>query len=323
MLITNTIKIVRLPADAVHVVHPLARLLPCVGFGAAAYSPAKYGILTELLPAAAARRRQRLDRGHDGRLDHPRHAARRRARSVRTVSTKLLGLRHAAIDTGINTPPEAAICVIVVFYVHRRDLQLVHPATPASTTASPSKNPLLPDPRVLALRDAAVARQARADLARDHHAVLGRGRHAAVHRAQVGRAWRSASTCRRRRILQGVVAVGIAVGRRARRARFVSLRASVDVLPGGHRDGHRRDRDDLRARALPVARSLMIVIGALRRVLRRADERAAAASRPRADGRRPLDRRAELQREHRHPGHGRPVRVLMRHTGASGQSPRS
>ena len=38
------------------------------------------------------------------------------------------------------------------------------------------------------------------------------------------------------------------------------------------------------------------------RLLRRADERAAAASRSSADGRRPLHRGAELQREHQHPG---------------------
>src|SRR4029079_16170062 len=48
MLITNAIKIVgcaMMLAD----VHPLLSYA-MVGFGAAAYSPAKYGILTELLP---------------------------------------------------------------------------------------------------------------------------------------------------------------------------------------------------------------------------------------------------------------------------------
>jgi LPLT family lysophospholipid transporter-like MFS transporter len=38
-----------------------------VGLGAAAYSPAKYGILTEYLPHRQAGGRQRLDRGPDGR----------------------------------------------------------------------------------------------------------------------------------------------------------------------------------------------------------------------------------------------------------------
>ncbi len=51
-----------------------------------------------------------------------------------------------------------------------------------------------------------------------------------VHR--LGGARRSASTCRRRRILQGVVAVGIALGA-VIAARYVSLRGAVNVLPIG------------------------------------------------------------------------------------------
>ena len=48
MLITNAIKIVGCMLMLI-TVHPLAAYA-VVGFGAAAYSPAKYGILTELLP---------------------------------------------------------------------------------------------------------------------------------------------------------------------------------------------------------------------------------------------------------------------------------
>ena len=73
MLITNGIKVVGC-ALMLFTVHPLLAYA-VVGFGAAAYSPAKYGILTELAAAAAAGRRQRLDRGPDGGFDHPRRAA--------------------------------------------------------------------------------------------------------------------------------------------------------------------------------------------------------------------------------------------------------
>ena len=49
MFITNMIKIVGCVADALVGVHPLLAYA-IVGLGAAAYSPAKYGILTEYLP---------------------------------------------------------------------------------------------------------------------------------------------------------------------------------------------------------------------------------------------------------------------------------
>ena len=50
MLITNAIKVVGCMMMLM-TVHPLIAYA-VVGFGAAAYSPAKYGILTELLPAS-------------------------------------------------------------------------------------------------------------------------------------------------------------------------------------------------------------------------------------------------------------------------------
>jgi MFS family permease len=49
MFVTNLIKVGGCALMFMHV-HPLAAYA-VVGFGAAAYSPAKYGILTELLPA--------------------------------------------------------------------------------------------------------------------------------------------------------------------------------------------------------------------------------------------------------------------------------
>ena len=76
-----------------------------VGLGAAAYSPAKYGILTELPPAVAAGQGQRLDRGPDHRpiilgvvLGGRWWAIGRRLAA---------GYRRAGIDFGIDTAPEA------------------------------------------------------------------------------------------------------------------------------------------------------------------------------------------------------------------------
>ena len=100
-------------------------------------------------------------------------------------------------------------------------------------------------------------------------------------------------------MLQGVVAAGIAVGAVIAAQLRVAARRGQGAADRRH-DGPDRDLDDLRHADVSVAMILMVAIGALRRILRGADERAAAASRPRADGRRALDRRAEFQREHRH-----------------------
>ena len=86
-----------------------------VGVGAAMYSPAKYGILTELLPP------EQLVKGNGwiegltvvsiilgtvlgGALISPK------------VSHWLLSFDMPFFDTGVDTPPEAAILVIAVFY---------------------------------------------------------------------------------------------------------------------------------------------------------------------------------------------------------------
>ncbi len=87
-----------------------------VGLGAAAYSPAKYGILTELLPPKKLVVANGWIEGLTvaaiilgtvlgGMLISGR------------VSRTLLGLDFPFIDTGIDTPAEAAILIIAVFYV--------------------------------------------------------------------------------------------------------------------------------------------------------------------------------------------------------------
>ena len=94
--------------------HPLLSYA-IVGLGAAAYSPAKYGILTELLPSSLLVKANGWIEGLTiasiilgvllgGQLVGPH------------ISSFLLGLDLPLIDTPIDTPPEAAICVLVGLY---------------------------------------------------------------------------------------------------------------------------------------------------------------------------------------------------------------
>ena len=101
-----------------------------VGLGAAAYSPAKYGILTELLPpeqlVAANGWIEGLTIGSivtgflvGGALIGPK------------VSAMLLSFDFPFFDTHIDTPPEAAIVVIIAFYIVAALFNLAIPDTGA------------------------------------------------------------------------------------------------------------------------------------------------------------------------------------------------
>jgi LPLT family lysophospholipid transporter-like MFS transporter len=94
--------------------HPLLAYA-IVGLGAAAYSPAKYGILTELLPSSQLVKANGWIEGLTiasiilgillgGQL------------VGHVLSSKMLALDFPLIDTGINTPPEAAIFVLIFVY---------------------------------------------------------------------------------------------------------------------------------------------------------------------------------------------------------------
>jgi MFS transporter, LPLT family, lysophospholipid transporter len=94
--------------------HPLLAY-GLVGLGAAAYSPAKYGILTELLPASQLVKANGWIEGLTiasiilgvllgGQLVGP------------AISQVLLSFDFPLIDTGINTPPEAAIVMLMGLY---------------------------------------------------------------------------------------------------------------------------------------------------------------------------------------------------------------
>ena len=95
--------------------HPLLSY-GIVGLGAAAYSPAKYGILTELLPASQLVKANGWIEGLTissiilgvllgGQL------------VGRTVSHLLLSFDLPFFDSGVDTPPEAAISVLIFLYV--------------------------------------------------------------------------------------------------------------------------------------------------------------------------------------------------------------
>ncbi len=86
-----------------------------VGFGAAAYSPAKYGILTELLPPEQLVAANGWIEGTTvGSIILGTVLG--GALVSGAVSTKLLGFDMPMIDTFVDSAPEAAIIVIAVFY---------------------------------------------------------------------------------------------------------------------------------------------------------------------------------------------------------------
>ncbi|MDB5950148.1 MAG: lysophospholipid transporter LplT [Massilia sp.] len=114
MFIANLVKIFGCLLIFVHV-HPLAAYA-VVGFGAAVYSPAKYGILTELLPPEKLVAANGWIEGLTvtsiifGTVMGGALVAKR-------TSSYLLGFDMPVIDTGIDTPTEAALCVVMGIYV--------------------------------------------------------------------------------------------------------------------------------------------------------------------------------------------------------------
>jgi MFS transporter, LPLT family, lysophospholipid transporter len=124
--------------------HPLMAYA-IVGLGAAAYSPAKYGILTELLPASQLVKANGWIEGLTigsiilgvllgGQL------------VGRVVSTALLAIDLPFIDIGIETPPEAAISVLILVYMLAAMFNTRIPDTGVEMRAMPRRLvTLLPD----------------------------------------------------------------------------------------------------------------------------------------------------------------------------------
>jgi MFS transporter, LPLT family, lysophospholipid transporter len=128
MFISNAIKVVGC-LMMMFGTHPLLSYA-IVGLGAAAYSPAKYGILTELLPNSQLVKANGWIEGLTilsvilgivlgGQL------------VGRQLSALLLGMDFPVIDTGIDTAPESAIAAIMFLYLIAALFNLYIPRTEA------------------------------------------------------------------------------------------------------------------------------------------------------------------------------------------------
>jgi MFS family permease len=229
-----------------------------VGMGAAAYSPAKYGILTEYLP----HHRLVVANGWIEGLTVASIIIGTVLGGVLVsgvVSSWLLSLDFPMIDTGIDSPPEAAIAVIVAFYVIAAVFNLYIPNTGVDHRA-PSRNPFY------LVREFA-------------HCVklLWSDKLGQISLATTTLFWGAGATLQfivlkwadvalgytlsQATVLQGVCAIGIAVGS-VLAARFVPLRRAVDVVPVGVAMGLIVIAMNF-AHTVAVAIPLMILIGAL------------------------------------------------------------
>jgi LPLT family lysophospholipid transporter-like MFS transporter len=227
MLLTNAIKIFGCGLMLFEM-HPLVAYA-VVGLGAAAYSPAKYGILTELLPPHQLVIANGWIEGTTvgsiilgvllgGALISPKIAA------------MLLNFDMPMIDTPIDTAPEAAIGVIMSLYLVAAIFNWYIPDTGVDHRV-PSKNPLY--------------------LVREFShcvALLWKDRLGQISLATTTLFWGAGATLQfividwasralglnlsQASMLQGVVAIGIAIGA-VLAAKFVTLRGAVRVLPIG------------------------------------------------------------------------------------------
>ncbi len=128
MFVANTIKVVGCLL-MLFGGHPLLAY-SIVGLGAAAYSPAKYGILTELLPPSQLVKANGWIEGLTigsiilgtvlgGQLVGPK------------IALWLLAFDMPMLQTSVDTPPEAAICVLLGIYVVAAIFNLYIPRTDA------------------------------------------------------------------------------------------------------------------------------------------------------------------------------------------------
>ncbi|WP_332816433.1 lysophospholipid transporter LplT [Ramlibacter sp.] len=138
MFISNAIKVVGC-LMMLFGTHPLLSYA-IVGLGAAAYSPAKYGILTELLPPSQLVKANGWIEGLTiasiilgillgGQL------------VGQAIASRLLSYDFPLLETGIDTGPEAAIFVLIFVYVIAAWFNLRIPHTGVEMRAMP-RNPL-------------------------------------------------------------------------------------------------------------------------------------------------------------------------------------
>jgi len=200
-----------------------------VGLGAAAYSPAKYGILTEYLP----HQKLVVANGWIEGLTVGSIILGTLLGGVlvsKAVSARLLGFDFPLIDTGVDSPAESAMLIIVVVYAIAATFNLYIPDTGVDHRV-PSKNPLF--------------------LAREFaHCVklLWTDKLGQISLATTTLFWGAGSTLQfivlkwaedalgytlsQATVLQGITALGIAVGA-VIAAKFVPLNRAVNIVPVG------------------------------------------------------------------------------------------
>lgn len=256
MLITNSIKVIGC-AMMFASVHPLLAYA-VVGFGAAAYSPAKYGILTELLPPEKLVAANGWIEGTTvgsiilgtvlgGVLISPR------------VSGGLLALDLPYINTGIDTPAESAIAVIAAVYALAALFNFRIPDTGARYPRQQT-NPL----RLIADFGKCLGLLWRDKLGQISMAVTTMFWGAGATLQFIVLKWAEVQLgmpLSKAAILQGVVAIGVAIGAVVA-ARFIPLRGSLRVLPFGVAMGVLVPLMTL-VHELSVAYPLLVLIGAM------------------------------------------------------------
>jgi LPLT family lysophospholipid transporter-like MFS transporter len=227
MFITNTIKIVGCMMMFLGA-HPLLSYA-VVGFGAAAYSPAKYGILTELLPPE----KLVIANGWIEGLTVTSIIFGFLIGGVlidRNVSTWLLSLDMPLIETGIDLPAESAIACVMWIYVLAALINLMI----ADTGARYAKQHVHPWKLLVGFAHCC--------------SVLWRDKLGQISLAVTTLFWGAGATLQfivlkwaeivlgmdlaRAAILQAVVAVGITMGA-VFAAATVSLKQALNVLPVG------------------------------------------------------------------------------------------
>jgi MFS family permease len=259
MFISNSIKIAgcSLLFLASHQYFALAAYA-VVGLGAAAYSPAKYGILTELLPPEKLVIANGWIEGLTvasivlgtvlgGLLISP------------AVSTAILSFDFPAIDTGVNTVPEAGILLIAIFYATAAIFNLYIPNTGVDHRIL-KKNPMF-----LMHEFGHCMKLLWSDkLGQISLAVTTLFWGAGATLQFIVLKWADAALgypLSKAAQLQGVVAIGIAIGAVVA-ARLVSLRQSVKVIPLGIAMGI-VVMGMVLARDLWIALILLVLIGGL------------------------------------------------------------
>ncbi len=267
MFVTNTVKIVGCTLMFFHEAFaigdipgyiPVLFAYSVVGLGAAAYSPAKYGILTEYLP----HHKLVVANGWIEGLTVASIILGTLLGGVlvsEAVSTRLLALDFPLIDTGIDTAPEAAIAIIVIFYAIAATFNLYIPNTGVDHRA-PSKNPIYlihefsHCVRLLWTDKLGQISLATTTLFWGAGATL---QFIVLKWAEVALGY----TLSQATVLQGITAVGIAAGSVVA-AKFVPLNRAVNVVPVGIAMGVIVIAMNF-ANTIAVAIPLMIAIGGL------------------------------------------------------------